>query len=78
MKKPATSEGIANRFIELSEKGQLYMGDEIRILQHLVNKMNLISASEYAKLNGISRSGVRHRIKKEPTVLVGGLHYFVK
>ena len=65
------------RFIEISNNNELMFGDEMEILQHLVNKFNLISSSEYAKINGISRAGVRHRVKKEPTVKIGKLNYFV-
>jgi hypothetical protein len=65
------------RFIEISNNNELMFGDEMEILQHLVNKFNLISSSEYARINGISRAGVRHRVNKEPTIKIGKLNYFV-
>lgn len=78
MKKTVSSEQIRIRFLELVDSGQIFMGDEMIILQHLVNKFNLISSSEYAKINRISPPAVRHRIKKEPTIKIGKLNYFVK
>lgn len=78
MKKAISSEQIRIRFLELVDSGQIFMGDEMMILQHLVNKYNLISSSEYAKLNGISPPAVRHRISKEPIIKIGKLNYFVK
>jgi hypothetical protein len=78
MKKPVSSEEIRIRFIELSENGQLMMGDEMIILEHLVNKLNLISLTEYAKMNNISKPAAIKRIQKEPTVRVHKLNYFVK
>jgi hypothetical protein len=78
MKKPVSSEEIRIRFIELLENGKLMMGDEMMILQYLVNKLNLISLTEYAKLNNISKPASIKRIEKEPTIKVHKLHYFVK
>ena len=78
MKKPISSEEIRIRFIELSENGQLFMGYEMIILQHLVNKLNLISLTEYAKLNNISKPAAIKRIDKEPTIKIHKLNYFVK
>jgi hypothetical protein len=86
MKKVISSEQVRIRFIELLENGKLMMGDEIKKVpswhekgtQHLVNKLNLISLSEYAKLNNISKPAAVKRIEKEPTIKVHKLHYFVK
>jgi hypothetical protein len=78
MKKVISSEQVRIRFIELLENGKLMMGDEMMIMEHLVNKLNLISLSEYAKLNNISKPAAIKRIKKEPTIKVHKLHYFVK
>lgn len=65
------------RFIEIVDNNELMFGDELEILQYLVNKFNLISSSEYARINGISRAGVRHRVNKEPTIRIGKLNYFI-
>jgi hypothetical protein len=59
MKKSAQ---IADRLIKLSNDDQLSIGDEFRILEHLVNRFNLISLSEYAKKEGISNVAARKRI----------------
>ena len=78
MKKPVNSEKTRIRFIELSENNELDMGDEMIILEHLVKKFNLISLSEYARINKISPTGAYKRINKEPTIKIGKLYYFVK
>lgn len=53
------------------------MSDELIILEHLVNKFNLISQSKYAKLNGISPAGAKKRLEsgKEPVIRVDGKNY---
>jgi hypothetical protein len=56
------------------------MSDELIILDHLVNKFNFISQSEYARLNGITPAGAKKRLDsgKEPIITIGKTKYVVK
>lgn len=56
------SSRIRDRYIEVSSKGELSYTDELHILNHLVNKFNPISLSEYARIENISVNGAKTRI----------------
>lgn len=56
------SSRIRDRYIEVSSKGELSYTDELHILNHLVNKFNPISLSEYARRENISVNGAKTRI----------------
>lgn len=73
-----SSKEIKKRYIKCSESGVINMSDELEILQFLVNKFNLISLSEYARVNNISKPAAIKRKKVEPTIRVYNLDYFVK
>ena len=53
---------IAQKLIKLSDDGELNIGDEFKILEHLVNRFNLMSLSQYAKREKISNVAARKRI----------------
>jgi len=74
------SRKIKDKLILLSNTGKLTMSDEMKILQHLVNKFNLISQAEYAKLNGITSAGAKKRLEsgKEPCIFIGKSKYVVR
>jgi hypothetical protein len=74
------SRKIKDKLILLSNTGKLTMSDEMKILQHLVNKFNLISQAKYAKLNGITSAGAKKRLEsgKEPCIFIGKSKYVVR
>jgi hypothetical protein len=74
------SRKIKDKLILFSNTGKLTMSDEMIILQHLVNKFNLISQAEYAKLNGITSAGAKKRLEsgKEPCIFIGKSKYVVR
>jgi len=57
-------ENVADRYIKSSNKGVITYTDELNILNHLLNKFNPVSKSEYAKKENISIPGVNDRIKR--------------
>jgi len=57
-------ENVAERYIESSNKGAINYTDELNILNHLLNKFNPISKSEYAKKHNISVPAVNGRIER--------------
>ena len=73
------SEEIRDKYIKLSNDGQIMMGDELIIFEHLVKKFNFISQAKYAKINCISSAGAKKRIEsgKEPFIIIDGVKYVV-
>ena len=71
---------IRDKLILLSNLGKISMSYELIILEHLVNKFNFISQSEYAKINGITSAGAKKRLEsgKEPMIIIGKTKYVVK
>lgn len=58
------SEKIKQRFIECSDKGELFLSDECEILQHLFNKLHFVPLAEAAKLEGISYNGMKKKAQE--------------
>lgn len=54
---------IRDRYIECSNNGELSYTDELIILNHLVQKFQLTTPSEYAKRKGMTYNGVRKRMR---------------
>ena len=52
------------RYINASNKGVFSYQTELNILEHILNKLNPISKTEYAKKEGISIAGVNDRMKR--------------
>jgi len=72
------SSTIRDRYIEVSSKGELSYTDELHILNHLVNKFNPISLSEYARKENISLNGAKVRLKSGKVMYVEMIgKYFV-
>jgi hypothetical protein len=71
---------IKDKYILLSNEDKISYTDEMIILQHLVNKFNLINQSEYAKINKISSAGAKKRLEsgKEPVIFIGNLKFVPK
>ena len=57
------TENTADRYISASKKGKFIYSDELKILEYLVKKFNLISQSEYARKESISVPAVKKRIE---------------
>lgn len=55
---------ISERYIKASESKGFPYTDELKILEHLLNKFNLQSKTQYAKKEGISIAGVNDRIER--------------
>ena len=51
------------RFKNAVENNKFTMTEDITFIDLLVTKYNLISKSEYARINGISPQGVESRLK---------------
>jgi hypothetical protein len=73
------SERIKNRLIQCVEEGEISIGDVVEITEYLVNRINITTPSEYAKIKGISRAGVTLRIKrgKEATLKIKGKTFII-
>lgn len=57
-------ENVSDRYINTSNKGLISYTDELKILEHLLNKFKPISKSEYAKRESISIPAVNDRINR--------------
>lgn len=70
---------IRRRFIECLEKGELSMGDELSIIEYMVNRLNPISQAEYAKNQGISPPAAKKRLDlgKEAYISIGKVRFVV-
>jgi len=64
------SELIKNRLIECSNNNELELSDEIEILQHLFNKLHMVSVAEAAKRKGVSYNGMKLRIESGREILI--------
>jgi hypothetical protein len=64
---------IKKRLFECLENGQITMGDEIEIIEYMVNRLNPISPAQKAKELGISNAGIKKRIEsgKEAFITIG-------
>lgn len=73
------SSKIKNRLIECVRNGELTMGDELEIIEFLVNRMNLITPAQYARRERISRAGAKKRMEagKEAFVKLQGKVFIV-
>ena len=58
------------RYIKASNNGKFSYQTELKILNHLVNKFNFISKSEYARREGISVAGVPARLRAKNEMYV--------
>ena len=69
------SELVTKRMIELLDKDKIYLHNEVQLLQHIVNRLNLTTVSQYASREGISHNGAKDRIKrgKVASVKMNGL-----
>ncbi len=54
---------IADRFIECSEKGEIFMSDELHLLNYLINRYQFMSVADYAKSEGITITGAKKRLE---------------
>lgn len=68
------SSKIKERLFECLENGEIMMGDEIEIIQHMVQRLNLSTVSEYARHHGISPNGAKKRVdsNKEASIKLNG------
>lgn len=68
------SNNIKERLKECLENGEISYTDEIEIIQHLCNRLNLTTPAQLAKSRGISYNGMKKRIEsgKEMTVKLRG------
>lgn len=57
------SEKIKKRLFECLSKGEITMGDELEIIEFMVNRVNPTTQAEYARKVGISRVAVKKRIE---------------
>ena len=66
---------IRDRLIECSNNNEIEQGDELRIIEHLFNKLNLLSIQEAADVAEISYNGMKKRIEdgKEMSIKIGKL-----
>jgi MOSC domain-containing protein YiiM len=73
------SQQIKIRLIEVLEKGEITMGDEIEIIEYMVNRINPISQAEYARRENISRPAAKKRIEagKEAFIQIGNQKFIV-
>jgi hypothetical protein len=63
MKMNPKTETINQRLCTLVQNGELSNTDIISIIDNLASYLNLMSISDYAKLNYISYNGVKKRIE---------------
>lgn len=70
MEKPHRSTLIADKYIECSKNGEIFCSDELRVLKHLVKKLQLTTPSEYARLNGVAYNTVKRRIQNGDEMVV--------
>jgi DNA-binding Xre family transcriptional regulator len=70
---------IRDKYIECSQNGELDMCDELAILEYLVKRFNLTSASDYAKQVGISHVAVHKKIKegKVSFITIGNKNFII-
>lgn len=54
---------IVDRFIECSEKGEIFMSDELHLLNYLINRYQFMSVADYAKQEMITITGANKRIE---------------
>jgi len=54
---------IVDRFIECSEKGEIFMSDELHLLNYLINRYQFMSVADYAKSEGITITGANKRLE---------------
>ena len=68
------SELIKDRLFECLQNCELNYSDEIEIVQHIAQRLNLTTKAKAAKEKGISFNGMKLRIKngKEMTVKLNG------
>jgi hypothetical protein len=68
------SSKIKNRLFECLENGELTLGDELEIIEYMVNRVNPLTPAEYARREGISRAGAKKRIEsgKEAYFTIAG------
>lgn len=73
------SSKIRDRLFECLEKGDITMGDEIAILQHIVQRLNLSTISAYARKHGISPNGAKKRVEanREASVILNGQLFII-
>ena len=73
------SEKIKNRFMKWLENGEITMGHEIEIMEYMVNILNPISTSEYARHEGISRPAAKKRIEsgKQAFLTIGSQKFII-
>lgn len=73
------SEKIKERLFECLENGEISIGDEIAILQRIVQRLNLSTISEYSRKHGISPNGAKKRAEsgKEAAVILNGQTFIV-
>jgi hypothetical protein len=72
------SSKIKNRLIDCLKNGELTMGDEIEIIEYMVNRFNPISQAEYARREKISPPAVIKRLEsgKEAYIQISN-HKFI-
>lgn len=73
------SQLIKERFIECLENGELTMGDELSIIEHMVNRLNPISQATYAKQQHISEPAAKKRLDsgKEAVIHIAGIRLVI-
>ena len=73
------SQLIKERFIQCLENGEISMGDELEIIEHMVNRLNPKTQAEYAKFNNISQPAAKKRLDngKEATIKLNGIRFVI-
>jgi hypothetical protein len=60
----ANHTAVKNRFIEIVNNNELFMNDELEILEHLFKKYNFKTLSDYAKDQKITYPGAKRRLEE--------------
>lgn len=73
------SEKIKNRLIECLENGEISMGDEIEIIEYMVNRVNPLTPAQYARREGISRPAAKKRLEsgKEAFISIANQKFII-
>tara|TARA_S200002703_G_C3800972_1_gene247535 strand:- start:1546 stop:1779 length:234 start_codon:yes stop_codon:yes gene_type:complete len=66
---------IKERLKECLSNGEISYTDEVEILQHLCNRLNLTTPAELARQRGLSFNGMKKRIQsgKEMVIELNGI-----
>jgi hypothetical protein len=74
------SEKIANRFIEIVNNNDLIFSHELKIIEVLFKKFELVTVQDYAQKTGKSYNGIQDMIKRSKlaTIEISGKIFILK